>query len=212
MQRVIGSSIAELEPGWLADELASYPEVMLDVGTGTGVFVLDAAKGNPRRLVVGLDPVAENMAKNARRALSKKSRLPNAMFLRGSAEELPGAFAGAVDFLTVNYPWGSLLRIVSVPEPELLLGLRRTCKRGAKISILLNYTVFEDADYLERLNLAVASELATSPHFEKAYLACGIRIENREVFAGDPPVRTGWGRQLVRGSQRKTLIIEALAV
>lgn len=207
--RVLGKATAPLDPAWLRGEIARHQAVLLDVGAGDGRFVLDAAKASPATFCIGLDAAADNLAESARKAA--RSKADNVLFLRGAAEELPGPLASVADQLTVNYPWGSLLRIVARPEPEHLAKLRAVCKPGADVVILINYSVFEDAEYLQRIGLAEAADLATSPALAQAYRRSGFAIRERRVFAGDPAVRTAWGRHLVRGSSRKTLAVEAVA-
>lgn len=212
--RVFGKKTAALDPAWLAETAAQYDSVEFDVGTGNGHYVLDCARSEPTRLVVGIDPVVGNMADIARKAgrTPAKGGAPNALFLRGAAEQLPGPFAGMADQVTINYPWGSLLKIVAVPQASPLRLLRVLCRTGAALRVLLNYDVLIDAPYAERLGLPTGRELSEDPDFAAVYAAAGFEIEQRSVFAGDPDIRTKWGRHLIRGSQRQTFLIDAKAV
>jgi 16S rRNA (adenine(1408)-N(1))-methyltransferase len=189
-----------------------YSGVEIDVGTGNGSYVLDAARATPERLFIGIDAVAENMQDNARRAGAsvRKGGVANAVFVRGAAEQLPGPFAAMADRLTVLYPWGSLLKIVTLPDPAHLRALRAVCKSGAPFEFLINYSVFRDPSYRERLGLP--DDVDTNDALPEIYRETGLRIDERELFLGDPPVRTRWGRQLVRGSNRETLLIAGTAV
>lgn len=189
-----------------------YSGVEIDVGTGNGSYVLDAARATPERLFIGIDAVAENMQDNARRAGAsvRKGGVANAVFVRGAAEQLPGPFAAMADRLTVLYPWGSLLKIVTLPDPAHLRALRAVCKSGAPFEFLINYSVFRDPPYRERLGLP--DDVDTNDSLPEIYRETGLRIDERELFLGDPPVRTRWGRQLVRGSNRETLLIAGTAV
>lgn len=212
--RVLGKKTAPLDETELRALCERHQSVLIDLGTGQGKFVLDAARDDPTCLCIGVDAVAENMAKSARTAAAsvKKGGLANALFIRAAAEKLPGPLAGLADTLTVQYPWGSLMRIVSQPAPEHLPGLRAVCKDGAVLSVLLNYSVFEDLPYLERLGMGDIVDPASNPEMEKAYAAAGFVITRRELIHGDPPIRSAWGRHLVRGSARSTLMIDATAV
>lgn len=212
--RVLGRKSEPLDPVFLVEKCCSHDAVLIDVGTGQGVFILDTAREQPDWLCIGIDAAADNMVKSARTASSspKKGGLENALFVRGAAEKLPGPFAQIADTLTVQYPWGSLMGIVSAPDEEGLLGLRAACKDGAQLSILLNYSVFEDREYLERLGFGEIADPAHSEALPLAYREAGFDVTGRAVFHGDPPVRTAWGRHLVRGSARSTLMIDAIAV
>ena len=211
--RVLGKKVAPLVPEDLAVLTEGRSGVLVDVGTGQGKFILDAAREDPDRLCVGIDAVAENMAKSARNAGAspKKGGLSNALFVRAAAERLPGPFAGLADTVTVQYPWGSLMRIVSEPALDHLRALRGLCRDGAELSVLLNYSVFEDREYLERLGMGDIVDPAENPDMEALYAQAGFRMTRREVIHGDPPIRSAWGRHLVRGSARTTLMIEAVA-
>ena len=211
--RVIGKRSSPLDDAELDALARQFATVEIDIGTGDGRHVLDVARAEPDRLVIGIDAVAETMAETSRKAAGapRKGGLGNAVFFRGAAERLPGPFTGLADLVTVNYPWGSLMRIVAEPDIEALKGLRGLCKPSAGLRIHLNYTVIADRPYLERLGLGAMADPADSPGLAAAYKAAGFSIVDREVFAGDPPVRTRWGRQLVRGGARRTLLIEATA-
>jgi len=104
------------------------------------------------------------------------------------------------------------MRIVSEPDTKHLLGIRKVCQPDARLTVLLNYSVFEDRDYLDRLGMGDILDPAESEALPIAYENAGFRIETREVFHGDPPVRSAWGRHLVRGSSRATLLIDAVAI
>lgn len=213
-QKVVGKKILPLEDNWFDQYEDSTEKRLIDIGTGDGRFILDTAREHPEWLCIGMDAAAENMQKNAGKASAKpkKGGLSNAMFVRGAAENLPGPFAGKADMVTVNYPWGSLMRIVSEPDPDNLKKIRQLCKNGADLSIFLNYYVFEDRDYMERLGFADIIKPAENEALPDIYLQAGFRINKSEIFAGDPPFRTMWGRHLVRGSNRTTLLIEAEAI
>ncbi|MGH2611303.1 MAG: class I SAM-dependent methyltransferase, partial [Tepidiformaceae bacterium] len=100
-----------------------HGNLAIDLGTGDGSFVLRAAQADPGRLWVGIDPVAASMAKTSTTAI--RSRAENAIFVLGSVESLPAEFEGLAGRVTVNLPWGSLLRAVAAPAPELLCNLSR---------------------------------------------------------------------------------------
>jgi len=104
--------------------------------------VLDAARAQPERLWLGLDPVAGAMANASRTAAAppRKGGLPNVRFIRGAAESLPGPFSRRMDEIRINYPWGSLLRIMVLPDVELLRNIVVCGKSGASFTIFLNYS------------------------------------------------------------------------
>ena len=84
----------------------------IDIGTGDGRAVLDAAAREPATLVLGLDANAAAMVEASRRAAgpARKGGRENVRFLVAAAEKPPAALLGIADLVTVRFPWGSLLR------------------------------------------------------------------------------------------------------
>ncbi|MEO5704965.1 MAG: hypothetical protein ABIZ52_08440 [Candidatus Limnocylindrales bacterium] len=84
----------------------------IDIGTGDGRAVLAAAARDPRTLVIGMDASAAAMAELSRRAAgpARKGGLPNAAFILAAAEAPPRDLRGVAERVTVQFPWGSLLR------------------------------------------------------------------------------------------------------
>lgn len=210
-KRVFGRKIQDLDSDWLRQCAAAAAGTLIDIGTGEGKFILDSAREKTDWLHIGLDAAAENMMPASRTAAARKTRLDNVVFLRGAAEKLPDQLSGLADRVTIHYPWGSLMRIAAEPDVEAMAGVRQCCKPGARLTVLLNYSVFEDRNYLERLGFGAVPDPATNENLQAAYAWAGFLIEQRYVTSGDPSVRTSWGRHLVRGSDRKTLVIEAVA-
>lgn len=210
-KQVVGRKIKDLDGDWLRQKSFEAQATLIDVGTGEGKFILDSAREHPNWLHIGLDAAAENMMPASRLALAKKTRLDNVVFLRGAAEKLPDHLQDLADHLTIHYPWGSLMRIASEPDVEVMRTIRSCCKPGANLSVLLNYSVFEDRNYLERLGMGMIVDPATNDALDRAYAEAGFAVQERSICAGEPSVRTSWGRHLVRGSDRKTLEISAVA-
>ena len=210
-RRVTGKKVLDIDKDDFSSVFTGYEKVILDIGTGDGRYILDTARDNPDCLCIGLDAASDNMRKLSRVASMKpaKGGAENAVYLWGSAENLPDILNERVDHVSVFYPWGSLMRIVSQPNVETLSAIKNVFKRQGELTVLLNYSVFEDADYLERLGMGDIVSPIDNPDFHKTYEEAGFAINQFELFAGDPPIRTMWGRHLVRSSQRKTLLISA---
>jgi len=86
-------------------------------------------------LFVGVDAICDNLVDASRRAP------PNALFGRLALEDAPGELAGLADSLTVLFPWGSLLRAVSSPDPSALARLRDLCNPGAVVRFVFEHTL-----------------------------------------------------------------------
>jgi 16S rRNA (adenine(1408)-N(1))-methyltransferase len=195
------------------DSLArEYEDVVVDLGTGDGRFVLRTARERPQSLVVGIDPVQDAMAGVARRASAKPSRggVPNALFLVASAEALPAALTSRASRVTVNYPWGSLLRTLVQPDPGGLRAVVGLLEPGGRLIALLNASVTDDRDYGERLGLPPLEDAHIDRRLVPGWQESGLggvswhRLEPDD----EPPHHTTWGRRLVRGSSRSTIVVE----
>jgi 16S rRNA (adenine(1408)-N(1))-methyltransferase len=112
---------------------------MIDVGTGDGRAVLAAAARDPRALAIGMDASAPAMAESSRRAAgpARKGGLPNAAFILAAAEALPDVLARPADLVTVQFPWGSLLRGCVGADDAVAAGIAGLVAPGGMIELLL---------------------------------------------------------------------------
>ena len=129
------------------------------------------------------------------------------MFVQAALETLSAEFDAVADEITVNYPWGSLLRAVASPEPRALSRLAAIAKRGALVEITINIHPLRDAAYAARLGLPDALLMADREAFATAYARAGPILTDVSDASADPRA-TRWGKQLARGS-RQTLRIRA---
>jgi 16S rRNA (adenine(1408)-N(1))-methyltransferase len=79
------------------------------------------------------------MAEASRRAAApaRKGGLPNARFLVASAEALPQGLEGIAELMTVNLPWGSLLRGALALDPTAARGIGSLLAPGGRVDMLL---------------------------------------------------------------------------
>jgi 16S rRNA (adenine(1408)-N(1))-methyltransferase len=191
-------------------ELARWADVRVDLGTGDGKFVLRAARAEPGALHVGVDALAEPMEASAARAARKPARggAANALFVACDALAPPPELAGRASLVTVNYPWGSLLRAVGEPEPAALAAIAELLRDGGRLVALLNASAAEDRAYAERLELPRLEPGRLVPAWE----AAGLDVDEARMLGPgeEPPHRTTWGQRLVRGSRRETLLVSAV--
>jgi 16S rRNA (adenine(1408)-N(1))-methyltransferase len=189
-------------------------DLHIDLGTGDGKFVLRSARAHPERQHIGMDAIAEPMAESIRRASAKPARggVPNARFLVSDAVDPPAELAGRASLVTVNYPWGSLLRAVAAPEPDGLARVVGLLRPGGRLVALLNASAAEDSAYAERLELPALDGEHIGGSLVPGWSAAGLAdvvwrfLEPDE----DPPHRTTWGQRLVRGSGRATVLVEGV--
>jgi 16S rRNA (adenine(1408)-N(1))-methyltransferase len=194
--------------------VGEYRDLHVDLGTGDGKFVLRAARAEPDVMHVGIDALEEPMAESIRRAASKPARggVANARFVVADAVSPPAELAGRAGLVTVNYPWGSLLRAVAAPEPDGLRAVAGLLRPGGRLVALLNLSAAEDSAYAERMELPPLDPEHVRERLVPGWRAAGLEwVEARALAAGeDPPHRTTWGQRLVRGSGRETLLVSGV--
>jgi 16S rRNA (adenine(1408)-N(1))-methyltransferase len=150
------------------------------------------------------------MADVSRRAAAKPARggVENAMFVCAAAETLPGSLAGMADEITINYPWGALLRAVALPEVAVLAGIAELAKPGAKVTLVINVQPLRDAALAAKLDLAEAALLHDEAALRAAYTRAGLDIVRIRAATDETLPATSWGRHLAT-SKREMRIAEA---
>ena len=104
MECIRGKTSAEIGVDRLAADVAGYDDVLIDVGTGDGRYVLHVARTSPTWFALGVDACRDNLRKASRKAP------PNALYLIANALALPKEeIGGMASKVTINFPWGSLL-------------------------------------------------------------------------------------------------------
>ena len=211
MEIIVGRKTEELGPGAFARLISGYRELWLDLGSGDGVFVYDSAKDHPDALVVGVDANRDNLRHYSAKARRKAVRggLPNALYAIAPVERLPRELDGRAARVFINFPWGSLLRAVVEPAEPVLEGIARAGADRARLSILLNYTLFGDAALIGTLRLPQVTSRYVDDVLRPAYARAGIALTAADLLAPDQiPYRTEWGQKLTVSGARETLRIE----
>jgi len=132
METIWGHRSLNLDLTGLAKRLKNYNRVMLDLGTGDGRYVQYLADNFPDAYVIGVDACRENLHEHSR------TKLPNALFVIANAQELPRELNGLVSHITINFPWGSLLKSLLDGDSKLLCGLKTTACTRAGLTVRLN--------------------------------------------------------------------------
>jgi 16S rRNA (adenine(1408)-N(1))-methyltransferase len=132
METIRGKTSHNLDLDVFCEQLKNYSRVLLDLGTGDGRYVRFLADRNPHCFIIGVDSCRENLREHSRLTRS------NALFVIASAQELPREFNGLISQITINFPWGSLLKSLVKGDETLMNGLASIAKQSAQIDILLN--------------------------------------------------------------------------
>lgn len=189
---------------------------MIDIGTGDGLYVYQAARRNPRKFYIGVDASPRPLEKVSEKIHRKPSKggLPNALYVQAAVEDLPAELDGVADEVHVHFPWGSLLRAVAAGDGQVLQNLRRICSPGALLEVILGLDPERDRTEMERLGLEPLSvayiDSTLSPRFREA----GFEVMERGVLPEEDWLRlqTSWAKRLRGGGGRSVFFIVARAV
>lgn len=183
------------------------------MGTGDGRFIIDQARQFPQKFCIGVDAAADSMRQNSKKTIIKPERggVSNVLFVCASVEALPLELQGIASEITINYPWGSLLQALVLPDFEVLKAITRLALPGASLTILINISVFENKEYCYKLGLPELTLERAKSSLASRYRDAGIEVQTIAVLDEGIPYRTTWGQKLTQGSgDRKTLLIEAV--
>ena len=202
-----------------SDDLISKPSssllpptgegVVIDIGTGDGLFVYQCARANPNKFYIGIDAnprplekVSEKIHRNP-----AKGGLPNVLFLQAAIEDLPSELDEVADEVHIHFPWGSLLRLVAAGDETVLRNLRRICAPEGVLEIIIGLDPERDRSEIERLGLNLFSTVYVDQELNPRYQAAGFEILERGVLAQSEwaTLRTSWAKRL-RGNEGRTLV------
>lgn len=141
METIRGRTPLELDSPELTARLANHQRLMLDLGTGDGKFAFHYARAFPSHFVIGVDACRENLREHSR------AKLPNLLFVIASAQDLPRELNGLVSHITVNFPWGSLLKSLLDGDPCLFRGLEALAQPSASLEVRLNGGALAEAGW-----------------------------------------------------------------
>jgi 16S rRNA (adenine(1408)-N(1))-methyltransferase len=168
----------------LAAWSSAYTDLHIDLGTGDGAFALAHARAHPETAVLGIDACLDHLRAPARR------QPVNLRFVAANALALPTATIPPAGRVTINFPYGSLLRGLVEADPGLLAGLDALLAPGEQVEVRANATAF------------VATGLDTSPGAIDRSLQRldGIRVTSRALDQAElRAVPSTWAKRLGYG-------------
>ena len=148
------------------------------------------------------------MREASRRAAASARRggLPNARFIVSGVEQLPAELDGFASLVTVQFPWGSLLRAAAGRDPDGAAGIARLVAAGGRLRLLLS-AADRDATSGGLDDLDPAAVVAA--YAELGLEACACRPASADDLAA---AHSTWGRRLLAsGRDRRTWLIELSA-
>ena len=132
METIWGKASLDLDLTELNERLTNYQRVTLDLGTGDGKFAFHCARAFPHHFIIGVDACRENLREHS------NAKLPNALFVIANAQNLPYELNGLVSYITINFPWGSLLESLLSCDSNLMRGLECISRSVVSIDVRLN--------------------------------------------------------------------------
>lgn len=200
MERIVGKHCHEISTEDLRALVAAYSDVLIDLGTGDGRFVLRGAQECPRQLVIGIDACRENLRDASRRAPA------NTLFLIANALDLPNeltepaGLTGLASAITINFPWGTLLTGLLRDESPLLATLHRLARPGATLDVRLNAGALAEAGW---------SLEAGGDQVRRLARVAGFRLSAPRVLAASDlrSYPTTWARRLAFGRDPRALAL-----
>ena len=189
--------------------------IVLDIGTGDGLFVYQCARRNPRKFYIGIDANPRPLEKISEKIhrKPKKGGLANVLFLQAAVEDLPAELDGVADEIHIHFPWGSLLRALAAGDEGVLGNLRRLCAPGALLEVIIGLDADRDRSELERLQIRELSLAYVDSVLVPLYGQAGFEITERgkRLPADWPDLHTSWARRLERNTNRSLIYIIARA-
>ncbi len=209
MRILVGTKITDAAADW-REALPEQP-VVVDLGAGDGRFTYEQAKRDPKALFVGVDADGDTLSEYAFRAARKPSRggTGNAIFVVAAAEALPEELLGIASLVRVNFPWGSLLRGLVLPEPSILKAVAGLSNPGGRFEFVICYDPVHDLAGLGGETLPPLEEARIDSALAPAYAEAGLSLEEKrrlkvkEALA----IPSTWGRRLLHGRNRSVFLI-----
>jgi 16S rRNA (adenine(1408)-N(1))-methyltransferase len=196
VEYIRGKTSAEIDADELAAGLAGFSDVLIDIGTGDGRYVLHVARTRPTWFALGVDACRENLRESSRKAS------PNTLYVIANALTFPGELGGMASKVTINFPWGSLIMGLLDGEPMLLEGLHAIARPGAMLEIRLNAGALTEAGHtLESGGVRMRQALAEGG-FDVHEL---VRLDARELRQ----CHTTWAKRLAYGRDPRAVCLRA---
>jgi hypothetical protein len=190
-----GKTSADIDVDGLG--VTGYGDVLIDVGTGDGRYVLYVARRtSPEWFAIGVDACRDNLREASRKAPG------NALYVIANALELPDELGGMASKITLNFPWGSLLTGLLDGEPTLLEGLITIARPGAALEIRLNASALTEAGYTLQSGGA---------QVRRALHEAGFDTDDPVLLdsSGLRQCHTTWAKRLAYGRDPRAVYLEA---
>lgn len=194
MEILRGKQASFMDSASLAERLAGYDSIQIDVGTGDGRFVGHVAQASPNRFVIGVDACRENLYDTSRRAPA------NVLYVIANAQALPAELHGLAAHISINFPWGSLLDGLLNADAGLLAGLQAVARPNAALTVRLNGGAMAEVGW--KLDEGVAQ-------VEAVLAANGFRMRVPTPMLAQELKRfpTTWAKRIAFGRDPRAMVL-----
>ncbi|MBD0371553.1 MAG: methyltransferase domain-containing protein [Pyrinomonadaceae bacterium] len=190
--------------------------IVIDIGTGDGLFVYQSARENPKKFYIGVDANPRPLEKLSEKIHRKpaKGGLPNVLFLQAAVEDLPQELNGVADEVHIHFPWGSLLQAVANGDITTLQNIRRICAPQALLEVVLGLDPERDRTEIKRLQIPLPTIEHIDSTLAPLYRSTGFEICERGTIPPPdwPRLHTSWAKRLKGNTNRALLYLIARAV
>lgn len=196
MRIVGGTGPRRMDAAEVAAWAAGYAAMVVDLGAGDGRFVRRLAGQCPAVGAIGIDLVEASLRPASRTAAG------NALFVVADALALPQELGGVATRITVNFPWGSLLRGLLDGHPGLLAGLGLVGRDGVAVEIVVNAGALAEAGW----PFAAGGERVAAVLRDAGAAVGPVRLLGPADLRRWP---TTWAKRLAFGRDPRAVRIEA---
>jgi len=183
---------------------------VIDIGTGDGRFVSTHARANPNVFYIGIDANVKPLEKPSVKATRKpaKGGLTNVMFVQAAIEDLPEELTGLANRIHINFPWGSLLRVVATGDKAILQSLRRIAAPDCLLKIMIGLDPKRDKTEIERLRLPDLTSVYVHSKLISQFEIAGFDlVESRHLDRSEwSRIETSWAKKLSSSDSRSVLL------
>jgi 16S rRNA (adenine(1408)-N(1))-methyltransferase len=207
MRILQAKKVIDASADWRARTNADGRPVVIDLGAGDGRYAYECARADPGSLYIAVDPDAETLADYAFRAARKPARggVENAVFVVAAVEALPPDLIAIADRVRVNFPWGSLMRGLIEPRPDVLTAAASLLMRGGVIEVIMSYDPQHDPNAFAGDPLPPLDATYLESTLLPAYESQGLHVAEHRRLTQDEAlgVPSTWGRRLLHARPRE---------
>jgi 16S rRNA (adenine(1408)-N(1))-methyltransferase len=129
------------------------------------------------------------------------------LFVEAAVENLPPELDGIAQEVRIQFPWGSLLQAVVHANPAVMNQLRRICRNGALLNVIVSIDPVRDRSEIERLNLPALHLHYVQQVLTPAYKKSGFYMMETGILSEIQysSLKSSWARRLRRNTNGQSL-------